>query len=468
MNELSIVLNNQDKKYLYEQIYEYIKSEIKDGKLLVGERLPSTRSLAGYLQISRSTVELAYEQLMAEGYLESRPYKGFFVCKVEELYHIEVTETKKTKSQVIVPKKYEFEFSPNAVDLENFPYATWKRITKNTLNEDRGGLFSLGSAQGETELRSTIARYLYSSRGVSCDREQIIVGAGNDYLLMLLNKILGENRNIAMENPTYPKAYRMFSSFGYKLTRIDMDESGMRVDCLSGSSADVAYVMPSHQFPTGIVMPIGRRTQLLKWAEAKENRYIIEDDYDSEFRYKGKPIPALKASDSYEKVIYIGTFSKAIAPAIRISYMVLPLPLLQQYQEKCAYLSSTVSRIDQSILNEFIKNGYFERHLNKMRKIYREKHDLMLLRLKRFEKSFHIMGDYSGLHFLIECRDGRSEKELIEEAEKAKVKVYGMSAYDVFGQGIGKAALLLGFADLTKDEIVKGLDLLEKVWLSTS
>ncbi len=201
---------------------------------------------------------------------------------------------------------------------------------------------------------------------MNCHPEQIIIGAGTDYLFMLLEKILGRHVPIAMEEPTYKRAYQVFQSFAYKIDAIPMDAYGMDVEKLRMTDARVAYVMPSHQYPTGVVMPIGRRMELLKWAMEKEDRYLIEDDYDSEFRYKGKPIPSLQASDRDGRVIYMGTFSKSIAPAIRVGFMVLPLDLLKIYKENCGFYASTVSRIDQRILNEFIKDGYFERYLNKI------------------------------------------------------------------------------------------------------
>lgn len=256
-----------------------------------------------------------------------------------------------------------------------------EKITKSILVDANSEMFALGDAQGDLRLRETIGRYLHSSRGVNCHPEQIIIGAGTDYLFMLLEKILGRHVPIAMEEPTYKRAYQVFQSFAYKIDAIPMDAYGMDVEKLRMTDARVAYVMPSHQYPTGVVMPIGRRMELLKWAMEKEDRYLIEDDYDSEFRYKGKPIPSLQASDRDGRVIYMGTFSKSIAPAIRVGFMVLPLDLLKIYKENCGFYASTVSRIDQRILNEFIKDGYFERYLNKMRKVYRERHDFLLSKL---------------------------------------------------------------------------------------
>ena len=201
-----------------------------------------------------------------------------------------------------------------------------------------------------------------------------------------------------MEQISYKRACQVLSACGHTIKRVGIDENGINIEELRKANADLAYVMPAHQFPMGIVTPIGRRMELLKWAYEKEDRYIIEDDYDSEFRYKGKPIPALRASDQLDKVIYIGTFSKSIAPAIRISYLVLPEKLLRKYHQNAAFFASTVSRTDQFMLDEFIKRGHFERHLNKMRKVYKTKHDLLLDELKGFEDLFSISGENAGLH----------------------------------------------------------------------
>lgn len=483
MNELAIVLNMEQGVYLYEQIYQYIKKEIIEGKLASGEQLPSTRALAGHLQISRSTVELAYEQLVSEGYIEARPYRGYFVCSIGELCHLENEKSVK-KEKIEETHPYLFDLSPNGIEMKAFPFSTWRKISKSVLAEHQREIFELGHPKGDLEFRSTICRYLHSFRGVCCEPEQVIIGAGNDYLLLLLGKILGEHQNVAMENPTYRRAYRIFASAGYDMISIPMDQNGMSIEALRESQADIAYIMPSHQFPTGVVMPIGRRMELLKWATEAENRYLIEDDYDSEFRYKGKPIPALQASDKKEKVIYIGTFSKSIAPAIRVSFMVLPRPLLEKYEANASFLSSTVSRIDQAILNEFIAGRHYERYLNKMRKIYRSKHDCMLEELKPFLKKFHVTGENAGLHIVLECKERKeSEEELVLSAIQEGVKVYGMNNYfwEADGNGRNKkrenmterekkdgnpAKILLGYASLSEKEIKEALSRLKRAWLS--
>lgn len=484
MNELTIQFKDESKKCLYQQIYEYIRDEIRKGKLPVGEKLPSTRSLAEYLQVARSTVDVAYGQLAAEGYLEARPCRGYFVSPAEGLLDISGSSFSGEESRMPRPfherdgmgpsvagkesDPVRYDFSPHAISLKDFPFATWKKITKNILVDANSEMFALGEAQGDAALRETIARYLHSSRGVNCRPEQVIVGAGNDYLFLLLEKILGRHVPIAMEEPTYRRAYQIFASFAYEVEAIPMDENGMDVEKLRGTKARIAYVMPSHQYPTGVVMPIGRRLELLKWAGEKEDRYIIEDDYDSEFRYRGKPIPALQASDGKGRVIYMGTFSKSIAPAIRVGYMVLPRQLLKVYRENCGFYASTVSRIDQRILNEFIRDGYFERYLNKMRKIYRGRHDFLLREMSCFEKEFAISGENAGLHILLTSRSHIPETDLIETAARKGIRLYGISDACMRREKRSPmpfaGTILLGYGALDEQELSEGIGLLKKAW----
>lgn len=470
MNELTISLNVKSKVPLYEQIYRYIRQDIREGRIRSGEKLPSTRALSKYLEVSRSTVELAYEQLLSEGYLEAEPCRGYFVAEIEGLYQLQSQKVQTDPQKEKPNRKYLYDFTPNGVDLNSFPYNAWRKLSRECLQDDRAELFRLGDPQGEWGLRNAICNYLHQARGVNCTPEQIIVGAGNDYLLMLLTTVIGHQHTVALENPTYVQAYRLFEQLSYNVCTVDMDTKGMKVGQLEASGADIAFVMPSHQYPLGIVMPIKRRMELLKWAESSDvngkERYIIEDDYDSEFRYKGKPVPALQGYDCNDRVVYIGTFSKSIAPAIRMSYLVLPKSLLENYQKNSRFLSSTVSRVDQLILQKFIEEGYYERHLNKMRALYKNRHDILLSSLKKMGNMFQISGEHAGVHLLLEFQDKRSEEELIMQAEKKGIRVYGLSQYcvkDHEKEG-DRATILLGYANMDEDAILKAVALLEEAW----
>ena len=348
------------------------------------------------------------------------------------------------------------------MDLDSFPHNAWRKLSRAILQADEKELFMLGEPAGEPELRNTIAAHLHQSRGVNCLPEQVVVGAGTDYLLMLLQAVFGENRSIAMENPTYKKAYRVLENLGNSMQVIDMDRSGINVEKLEASGAEIAYVMPSHQYPLGTVMPIKRRLELLKWADGSERRYIVEDDYDSEFRYKGKPIPALQGYDSHGKVIYIGTFSKSIAPAIRVSYLVLPEKLLRLYEERGTAFSSTVSRVDQRIVAGFLKEGYYERHLNKMRAVYKSRHDVLLEGLKEIP-GIEISGENAGVHLLIRFRNGKTEAEACAQAKQAGIHVYGLSDYYV-REKEETHTVILGYANLKEEAIREAVGLLKDVW----
>ena len=465
MYELTINLKSGDKTPLYEQLYEYIRGEIRDGHIASGEKLPSTRALSRHLEVSRSTVELAYEQLLSEGYIEARPYRGYYVAQIDGLYQIKQQSRDEKKSYPESRASYRYDFTPNGVDLKSFPYNVWRKLSRECLVDDRAELFRLGCPQGEWGLRNAISSYLHQARGVNCTPEQIIIGAGNDYLLMLLCAVIGTQHRVALENPTYRQAYRLFENLSCEVCTVDMDARGMRVDKLETSGADIAFVMPSHQYPLGTVMPIKRRMELLGWAGRIEGRYIIEDDYDSEFRYKGKPIPALQGYDGKGRVIYIGTFSKSIAPAIRMSYMVLPETLCRMYEERCGFISSTVSKVDQLILQRFIEDGYYERHLNKMRALYKSRHDTLLAALREWGADFTVSGENAGVHLLLHFCDGRSEEELIGLAAQKGVKVYGLSEYYVEGsREREEAVILLGYANMNEDKIKDAVNLLKEAW----
>ena len=470
MQELTISLQSGSEKPLYEQIYEYIKNDIQSGMIQSGERLPSTRALCRHLEVSRTTVEQAYEQLLSEGYIESRPYRGYFVTEIEGLYRLTPAGTKRMEEIEKKETAYRYDFTPNGVDLNSFPYNTWRKLSKECLVDDRAELFRLGDPQGEYGLRSAVCSYLHQARGANCRPEQVIMGAGNDYILMLLSTIIGNRHRIAFENPTYKQAYRLFRNLSCDVCTVDMDKRGMNVEKLEESGADIAFVMPSHQYPLGVVMPIRRRMELLQWADAEEGRYIIEDDYDSEFRYRGKPIPALQGYDSSGKVIYTGTFSKSIAPAIRMSYIVLPEPVLEIYRKRCRFLNSTLSKVDQLILEKFIGEGYYERHLNKTRALYKSRHDTLLTCLKELDVKlggrFTVSGENAGVHLLLHFRDSGTENSLIRRAGEKGVRVYGLSSFYVkdTGHETEEPVILLGYANMSEEKIREAAGLLGEAW----
>lgn len=485
MKERTITLQTDSKIPLYEQIYNAIRQDILHGRIPKGEKLPSTRFQAQYLQVSRSTVELAYEQLLSEGYIYSEPYRGYFACDVQDLYQLtdlhknqtihsradagrnisnaegipgENTDASNAKSQ------YHIDFSPNGIELGCFPYNALSKIMKNLILDQGERILLSSESFGDKNLRQVICDYLYRSRQVSCIPEQIVLGAGNEYLQILLSQILGTESAIAIESPTYMQAYRTFSNLGYEIKEVQVDKEGMDIYQLEASHAKIAYVMPSHQFPLGTVMTMKRRLEMLNWASKEPERYIIEDDYDSEFRYKGKPIPALQGMDTAGRVIYLGTFSKSIAPSVRISYMVLPLELIERYKTCCGFYSCTVPTLMQQSIYQFMKDGHFEKNLNRMRGIYKTKHDFMQNELRKCPWVISVKGGNAGLHFLVKINSAKSEKELIEGCKKQGIRVYGISEYYIDQKPISsKPVLILGYGGLTEEQMREGIRELSKL-----
>ena len=410
-------------------------------------------------------MELAYEQLLSEGYIEAQPYRGYFVCQIDGLFQIDAQENNKRENNEQREQKYRYDFTPSGVDLKSFPYNIWRKLSRECLVDDKAELFRLGCPQGEYGLRNAICSYLHQARGVNCTPEQIIVGAGNDYLLMLLGMILGGEHKIALENPTYKQAYRLFKNLSYEVCTVDMDDKGMRVDELRKSDADIAFVMPSHQYPLGIVMPIKRRMELLKWAQEKEERFIIEDDYDSELRLNGQPIPALQSIDVSEKVIYINTFTKTLSSTVRISYMVLPEKLLEKFYRTLFFYSCTVSNFEQYTLAKFIDEGCFEKHINRMRKYYTEKKKKFLTAIKKskLNKYVTVHEEDAGLQFLMEIKTKYTDEEFVKRANKLGIKMSPLSGFYHLEENKSERMFVMNYLGVEENNIEKVVEKLSTI-----
>ncbi len=452
-------LDNESGKPLYQQIYEYIKEEIMQGRLSYREKLPSARELAASLLVSRNPVDTAYEQLVAEGYVYAVPQKGYYVSEIT--YIREYRGQKKEiplQEEEHPPVFWKYNFNPDEVDSSHFPYATLRSIARNVM--EREEFLSSGNAQGEEAFRRQVAKYLYRSRGVQCELSQIVIGAGIGYLLQLLSVLFRKSGKIAFEEPGYVRAKQIFASYGFDIINVEIAEKNITPEQLDRAQTRLCYLTPSHQFPLGTVMPAPERQRLLKWAREKEGRYLIEDDHDSEYRYKGKPIPAMQSLDPEGKVIYIGTFSKVITPALRLGYMVLPKELVSVFHRECGAYNCPVSRLDQQIVTTFMAEGHFDKHLNRMRKIYREKHDIMLSELQKYPEKVKVHGDYAGLYVIAEVRTKKSEEQMIREAAEKEIYLRPLSAYYKNSKMTGKPAFLLGFAVPDADTIKRGISLL--------
>ncbi|MDN4609209.1 PLP-dependent aminotransferase family protein [Sporosarcina highlanderae] len=462
MEMLLIELNKENETPLYEQIYQQIRDDITDGKLAVGDKLPSKRKLGEFLDISQTTIELAYGQLVAEGFITSKPRKGYFVQEIGELAYVQPVGALSTPTNQ-KRKELEIEFSPGKIDTEFFPFKQWRKYAKDVIDESSRHLLLLGHPHGDPELRQEIAKYLYHSRGVDCSADQIIVGSGTEQLMPLLIRLLGPEAKYAIEDPGYPLTHHVFFHNNREAIPITVDDEGMDVQALSQSDATVAYVTPSHQFPTGTVLSAGRRTALLNWAASNESNFIIEDDYDSEFRYTGRPIPSLQGMDKAGNVIYLSTFSKSLMPSLRIAYMVLPPILLKKYEKAFIHYSSTVPRFDQHTLARFMADGHFSRHLNRMRKVYKRKLQLLTDSLQAYAPHISYSGDEAGMHILINVHTDDDEVTLTQRASDEGIRVFGLNEYrKVLGHL--HPSFLIGFGGLSDAQIPESIDKLMKAW----
>ena len=487
------VFRPQEEKPLYEQLYSFLRKDIESGQMESGSRLPSKRKLAAHLKVSVITVEGAYGQLLAEGYIRSEPRRGFFVQPVlsgggkrrigdinEKPLSSRGQETGsgapegKTppdaimgKREIIPREMHEYDFSTNAVDTNRFPFSTWAKLMRQVLSEGNSKLLESPEPQGELRLREAIVRHLYEFRGIEARPEQVVVGAGSEYLTGLLIQLLGREGGYAVENPGYHKIHKIFEKNGAKVKPVPLDEEGLQVERLRDMEVRVVHVTPSHHFPMGIIMPAARRMALLHWAQEREGRYIIEDDYDSEFRFAGRPIPALKRLDQAQKVIYMNTFAKSLAPSLRIGYVVLPPHLMRRYQAEFLFYASTVPVFEQVTLARFMEYGHFERHINRMRSLYKARRDALTAAASNcgISAQLKIFGEEAGLHLLMQVSNGMSEQKLVERAKAEGVGVYGLSSYYAFDrEKAPDSTLVMGYAKLREEDMAPAFTRLERAW----
>ncbi|MGE7675660.1 PLP-dependent aminotransferase family protein [Lysinibacillus sp. NPDC094403] len=451
--ELSISFTGDASKYV--QIYEEIKQAILRKQLLAHEQLPSKRTLAKTLDVSIHTIKEAYEQLLAEGYIYSKERYGYFIAPFEFEWE---QQQKQHISTAITPTTYtiKFDFNNGHVDKEAFPFSIWHKLLKKHFNVDN---LTTSPWQGEAILRTEIARYVERSRGVACEASQVFIYSGTQNQLQALCHFFGSKAHVGLEEPGFKRVRATLQQCGLTTHAIPVDNSGVTIP---KKSIHMLYTTPAHQFPLGMVMPVERRAALLQWATS-ERAYIIEDDYDSEFRYKGLPIPSLAKMDQLQRVIYFGTFSKTLIPSLRISYMILPKSLVEDFILFNQEQKSVVSKIDQLVLADFIAQGLFDKHLAKMRTIYRKKqHDLLAAINTHFSEEFEVIGEKSGLHIVMKLPKRLSEQDAIRLAQEVGIKVYPCSTS--YQEGSKYAMVIMGYGGLTIEQIKEGIALLATVW----
>lgn len=422
---------------LYESLYKCIKNDILQGKLCAGEKLPSKRSFAKNLGISVITVENAYGQLSDEGYIYSMPKRGFYVSDIDMVANPNTSAKTSADANLfddsasIACSPYFADFSSNQTDSEIFPFTIWTKTVRSVLNDNRIQLMINPPCGGILPLRNAIAHYLRDFRGMQVFSHQIIIGAGTEYLYGLLIQLLGKDLIYGVENPGYHKIGKICKSMDVSYRHVDLDENGVSIHELEEKKIDIIHTSPSHHFPTGIVMPVSRRYELLGWAAKKKQHYIIEDDYDSELRLSGKPFPTLQSIDVSGKVIYMNTFTKTLASTVRISYMVLPEDLAKRFYSELSFYSCTVSNFEQYTLAQFMENGSFEKHINRLRNYYENKRDAILKELKSgsIGKYITIQEEEAGVHFLMHIQSDCTEAEIVEKAKAGGVKLDPLSRY---------------------------------------
>lgn len=444
----------------YEYLYRCIKEDILAGRIRAGERLPSKRALAEHLRVAVVTVENAYAQLTAEGYLDAREKRGYFVRPVEvrrpeQPEPLRLEETAPERSWLL-------DLKGSGSGTEGFPFSVWARLMRQVLTEEGKQLLQATPHSGALRLRRAIQRHLYQFRGISVSPEQIVVGAGTEYLYNLLVQLLGRERVYGVEDPGYSKAARIYRLNGAEVVPIPVDEQGLPPALVEQSAVQVLHSSPNHQFPTGTVMPIARRQSLLRWAAQGEGRYIIEDDYDSEFRFTGRPIPTLKSIDRADRVLYVNTFSRTLAPSLRISYLVLPTALLEDYRRKLGFYSCTVPAIEQYTLAGFLEAGRFDAHINRMRVFYRGRRDAVLeaVAASPLRNRCQVLGEDAGLHFLLRLDTKREDRELAERCEALGIRLSFLSDYQLKPGSAPPHILVVNYPGVPLEHLPRALELL--------
>lgn len=473
---------------LYQQIYDQLKQDILSGALPQDMRLPSIRALARELRAGRNTVENAYAQLVLEGYVSVLPRSGYRVNVIQRDLHAPegpaaqgCRKAGRREEPAARPPDYDFHYGN--LDAATFPYTVWRKLLFAVMEEARtgriasDGMHVYGDAHGDLRLRTELAASLYRSRGVRCTADQVVMCSGLQPSIMAVTRLLHHDHEnvgqvpqvapvaqVALEDPAYNGARRAYECFGFRTVPIPVNDDGIDVAALRASSARVVHIAPSHQFPTGAVMPICRRMEILNWA-TEHGAWIVEDDYDSELRYDGRPIPSLQSIDRHGRVIYTGTFSKTLSPGMRMSYMVLPEQLAERFRTVFAGFQCTVPWLEQAVLARFMAEGHWERHLRRICLAKKRKHDVFVGTATRLMgDGVRIHGHNAGLHLLLEVPGGPGESALVERAAAHGVRVYPASPFWADARRYPGNCLFIGYGMLSEADIAAALERLRQAW----
>ena len=438
---------------LYEALYRCIRTDILSGNLKPGQKLPSKRALAQNLEVSKITVEAAYSQLLSEGYIRAAEKIGYFVEDIPQTVAPAPVIPAVTADRPAVP----------ALDLtgsgtEKFPFSVWSKLQREVMLDYGEKLLLPLPNQGIEPLRQAIADHLHAFRAMTVDPTNILIGAGTDFLYNLLIQLLGRDKTYAVEDPGYGKIHRIYAAGGVKCISVPMDHEGVLPEKLQ--DAQVLHLSPAHHFPTGLVTSVARRQELLSWAKLNGG-YIIEDDYDSEFRFDAHPKPTMQSLDHSGRVIYMNTFSKSLAPSIRISYMVLPQELMASFRRNLGFYSCTVSSFEQYTLARFLSRGYFEKHINRMRKYYKMRRNQVVSALNQcaFSDKLTIREEDAGLHFLLKVETAMTDDQLVRYCEDRGIRVRALSSYYHLNvPQEDEHCLVINYAGLNQENLEQVLD----------
>ncbi|MDZ5471428.1 PLP-dependent aminotransferase family protein [Bacillus sp. 31A1R] len=460
-------IDRSNDKTLTQQVYEQLRQFILNGDMKKDEKLPSTRELASSLGVSRNIVLEVYDQLVAEGYLIVRPRAGTFVAP-GSLFQTSGSKESLQKEEFIHNKNQDIiDFRAATPAMDHFPRKTWGRLAKDICFDVPDMIFGYQSSDGLPELKEEISRYILRSRGVVCQPHQIMITSGATQALSLITEILmRDNQNVAVEDPVTDEMRTIFSYRGAHLCPIPVDDKGIQPEFLSEESPPgFVFVLPSHQFPMGVTLTIQRRIQLIEYAR-RCNSYIVEDDYDSEFTYEGTPVHSVQGLDP-ERVIYVGTFSKILSPALRIGYIVLPTGLVDEFKKLKWYTDRHHPSLEQLILTRFIREGYLDRHIRKMKRIYKQRREALVNSLKRHFPGCTILGHAAGMHLVAEFPNVSFTQQIIDWVCKHGVKIYSAEQYSLL-KGSHENKIVLGYGSLSVEVIEEGVRRIKEAMVSFS
>ncbi len=486
-------LEKRGKLPLYEYLYLCIREDVLNGTLRPGEKLPSKRELARSHDVALITVENAYAQLIIEGYVTAKEKSGYFVNPgmAEERPRFEAEErggvphdgsgregtlrggvgrtdaavsltAKACAPRGVSAGKWLVDFTSGELKKDAFPFTVWAKLMRRVMNDREEAFLTKPENRGVPELREAIREYLKKAKGLTVLPEQIIVGPGTEYLHHILLQLVGRSRIVAVEDPGYKKVGQIYEGNGLKCLHVPVDQGGMIVERLKGSNATLVHISPSHHFPTGCVMPIARRRELLSWAR-ESGAYVIEDDYDSEFRFDGRPIPTLVSLDG-DSVIYMNTFTKTLAPSIRIAYAVLPMTLAERYGQKLSYYSGAVSSFEQYTLAAFIGEGYYERHVARMRNYYRQQRSKILTALAQspLAKRASVEEHAAGLHFILRINGIKDEEKWLARLEGQGIRLLPVSAFCYERKESYRHRFVIYYSDIDPENLKEAFEIMAK------